>query len=90
VAKLLANMRAAFEQTTALPRADVFGFEAVVCRSWRRVKRPLLALAALSFRCLALAGTASLVAAVAAAVQHYSTNAHALWRFILTLMAERV
>jgi hypothetical protein len=88
VAKLFANVRAAFEQTTALPCADVFGFEAVVYWSRCRMKRPLLALAALSFRSLTLAGAASLVAAVAAAVQHYSTNAHALGRFILTLVAE--
>jgi hypothetical protein len=89
VAKLLANVRAAFEHATALPRADVFGFDSIVHRPWCRMKRPLLALAALSFRSLALAGTASLVAAVTAAVQHRSTNAHALRRFILALVAER-
>jgi hypothetical protein len=49
VAKLFANVRAAFEQTAALPRANVFGFEAVVYRSRRRMERPLLALAGLAF-----------------------------------------
>jgi hypothetical protein len=88
VAKLFANVRAAFEQTTALPRTDVLGFEAVVYRPWCRMKRSLLALAALAFRSLALAGTASLVASVTAAVQHYSTNAHTLGRFVFTLVAE--
>jgi hypothetical protein len=88
VAKLFANVRATLEQTTALPRADVFGFEAVVYRPWCRVKRSLLALAALTFRSLALAGAASLVASVTAAVQHYSTNAHTLRRFVLTLVTE--
>lgn len=48
VAKLLAKVRPAFEQATALPRADVFGFKHVVYWSWSRMKRPLLALAALA------------------------------------------
>lgn len=54
------------------------------------MKRPLLALVALAFRSLALAGTASFVAPVTAAVQYHSTNTHTLGCFILTLVAERV
>jgi hypothetical protein len=88
VAKLFANVRAAFEQTTALPRTDVLGFEAFVYRSWCRMKRSLLALAALTFRSLALAGAASLVASVTAAVQHYPTDAHTLRRFVLALVTK--
>ena len=88
MAKLLTDVRSTFEQTTALPRADVFGFEAVVYWPWCGMKRSLLALAGLTLRSLALAGATSLVAAVAAAVQHYSTNAHTLGRFVLTLVTE--
>ena len=88
MAKLLTHVRATFEQTTALPGADMFGFEPVVYRPWCRMKRALLALAGLTFRSLALAGTASLVASVTAAVQHYSTNANTLGRFVLTLVTE--
>jgi len=48
VAKLLANVRAAFEQPAALPGADVLSFKHVVHRPWCGMKRPLLALAALT------------------------------------------
>jgi len=90
VAELLTNVSATFEQTTTLSRTNVLGFEPVIYRPRCRMKRPLLALVALAFRSLALAGTASFVAPVTAAVQYHSTNTHTLGCFILTLVAERV
>jgi len=88
VAELLAKVRATLEQTTALPRADVFRFEHVFYRPWCGMERSLLALVALAFRSLALAGTASFVAAVTTAVQHGSTDSHALRCFVLALMTK--
>ena len=90
VTEFLTYVRAAFEQTTTLPSANMFGFKAFI--DWPRcgMQRPLLALGTLTFRSLALASAASLIASMTATIQRHSAHTHALGRLGLALVADRL
>lgn len=89
VAKLFAKVCTTLQETATLPGANVFRLEQILHWPGRRVQRPLLALAALTFSGFTLAGATSLVAAVASAVQQRSADSHALRRLVSALVTKR-
>lgn len=86
--QVLIVVDAAFQQPTALPSANVLGFEIVADGSRRGVQRTRLALGALPLDRFPLSRTAALVAIVAPTAQPCTANSHTVRWLFLALMAD--
>jgi len=88
VTQLLARVVSTFQRTTARTSADVLWLKAIIDVSGRGVDGTTFALDGKTFRSLALARAASLVASVASTIECGATHAHALRMLFDALMTD--